>query len=155
MVQNTAVEAPQIRQALRAAGCRMTAPRRAILDAVAARRGHFTATELLDAVQHANPAVERSTVYRTLDLLNQLGLLAATTGDDGVIRFEHRGDTPHHHLACTACGETVEVDDALFEPLRRAMADRYGFRADFEHWMVPGRCSACDVGLGGRAVGRG
>src|SRR5262245_39995325 len=155
MVHNSAVDTPEVRQALRAAGCRWTAQRAAVLDAVARRTGHFTATAILDEVQRKQPVLERSTVYRTLDLLNQLGLLAATTGDDGVIRFEHRGGTPHHHLACTACGDTVEVDDDLFEPLRRAVADRYGFRAAFEHLMVPGRCAHCAGLAGGRTGAAG
>ena len=137
------MDTPAVREALRAAGCRWTTQRASIIDTIARRAGHFTAADVLEDVLAVNPAVERSTVYRTLDLLNELGLLAATTGDDGVIRFERRGDAPHHHLVCTACGAAIEVEDAAFEPLRTAISQHYGFRAAFEHWMVPGVGAGC------------
>jgi Fur family ferric uptake transcriptional regulator len=137
------VDAPELRQALRAAGGRWTVQRAAILEAIARREGHFTAGEICDEVQRAHPGVERSTVYRTLDLLGELGAVAASTGADGLIWFERTGDAPHHHLICTACGLAVEVDDALFEPVRLTVAQRYGFQADLAHLMLPGRCAGC------------
>lgn len=132
-----------IERALRSAGMRITAQRRAILDAIADQRGHFTVEELEARVRaRGGPEVDRSTLYRTLEVLRGAYLLTATRAGTEPLQFELRGPG-HHHLVCTACGREEEIDDAAFEPVRRYLRDRRGFQANVEHVTIAGRCARC------------
>jgi Fur family ferric uptake transcriptional regulator len=130
-------------RALHAAGMRMTAQRHAILDAIASRDGHFTVDELEERLRARSASgVDRSTLYRTLDALRGAHLLTATRAGTAPLQFEVAGAS-HHHLVCTACGHEEEIDDSAFEPVRRYLRDRRGFRADVEHVTIAGRCAGC------------
>ena len=103
---------------------------------------HLSADEVFAGVEAALPGVNRSTVYRTLELLRDLGLVSETDLGGGVRQFELI-DQRHHHLICQGCGGQVELDDALVAPLREAIAERYGFAAGIDHLAVFGACAAC------------
>ncbi len=133
----------EILASLRTAGCRMTAQRAAIVDAIVDRPGHFTAETIFDCVRDSVPYLDLSTIYRTLITLRDLGVLTETTDAPGLKHFEMRESELHHHLVCTQCGRAAEIDDDLFESLRQAISDRYGFQASIEHRTVPGLCAEC------------
>ena len=136
------VERPEeIAGRLRAIGQRVTPQRLAILGVLRAGM-HFSADEVFAQVEAALPGVNRSTVYRTLEMLRDLGLVSETDLGGGARQFE-RIEGRHHHLICRGCGEQVELDDALVEPLRSAIASNYGFNAGIEHLAVFGRCKGC------------
>lgn len=132
-----------LENSLRQAGQRLTPQRVMVLSVLAERAGHMTADEILDLVRREYPYVNLSTIYRTLDLLADLGLVAETDLGEGVRQFELVGSTPHHHLICQRCGETIEVGDDILRPLRERLQEQYGFDARMDHFAIFGVCHAC------------
>ena len=127
---------------LRRVGQRVTPQRLVILSAL--RPGeHLAADEVFARVEPLLPGVNRSTVYRTLELFRDLGLVSMTDLGSGARQFELLDDL-HHHLICHRCGAILELDDALVDPLRDGIRARYGFAPAIDHLAVFGFCAACD-----------
>jgi Fur family transcriptional regulator, ferric uptake regulator len=127
---------------LRRVGQRVTPQRLVILGAL--QHGeHLSADEVFARVEPLLPAVNRSTVYRTLETFRDLGLVSETDLGGGARQFELIAD-PHHHLICHQCGGILELDDDLVEPLRRAIHARYGFAPAIDHLAVFGFCAGCN-----------
>ncbi|MCA9862293.1 MAG: Fur family transcriptional regulator [Thermomicrobiales bacterium] len=126
---------------LRRAGQRVTPQRLVILGALLPS-GHLAADEVFARVEGQLPGVNRSTVYRTLDLFSELGLVSVTDLGGGARQYELL-DQPHHHLICHRCGEAIEMDDALIEPMREAIRARYGFAPQVDHLALFGFCIEC------------
>jgi Fur family ferric uptake transcriptional regulator len=128
---------------LRAIGQRATPQRLLILGAFAHPGEHLTAEEVYDREGPLSPAVNRSTVYRTLELFRDLGLISETDLGGGVRHFELIDDHRHHHLICRNCGDMLEIDDELIAPIRRAAEERYGFEVTIDHLALFGWCAHC------------
>ena len=126
---------------LRRAGQRVTPQRLVILGALLPS-GHLAADEVFARVEGQLPGVNRSTVYRTLELFSELGLVSVTDLGGGARQFELL-DQPHHHLICHRCGGAIEMDDALVEPMREAIRARYGFAPQVDHLALFGFCVEC------------
>ena len=126
---------------LRARGGRITAARRALVTALLEADAHVTADDLATLVQAAHPEVHRSTIYRTLDALEQLGIVDHVHLGHGRAVY-HLADDPHNHLVCEVCGAVVEVPNSLFEHLAADLEERYGFAIRPHHFAVLGRCRA-------------
>ncbi len=132
-----------ILQQLRSDGSRLTASRRALVEAlVLADDHHVTADDLVAAVHRSAPAVHRSTVYRTLDALEQAGVVEHVHLGHGRAVY-HLTDDRHHHLVCDRCGAVIEVPEAVVAPLLEELADGYGFVVSGRHFALPGVCRAC------------
>lgn len=128
---------------LRERGQRMTPQRQLILEAVQQLEGHISAEAVHARVAARFPQVNISTVYRTLELLQELGLVTHTHFDDGVAQY-HRADRGvHQHLVCRQCGSEQELGLELLEPLGLELRRRHGFRADLAHFALVGLCQAC------------
>ena len=127
---------------LRANGGRVTVPRRAILESLVALSPHVTAEELAGHVQARHPEVHESTVYRTLDRLSSLGVVEHVHLGHGRAVY-HVPDAGHQHLHCDGCGAVTEAPDELFAPLVAAVAERFGFELDLDHFALGGRCADC------------
>jgi Fur family ferric uptake transcriptional regulator len=136
-------ELSQLHDALRRLGQRVTPQRTMVLSTLSERGGHLTAEEILEQVQRDHPYVNLSTVYRTLDLLVEIGLVAETDLGCGVRQFELVGAVRHHHLICQRCGQTDEISDALLQPLREQLQQEYGFEARMDHFAIFGVCRHC------------
>src|ERR687895_577208 len=104
--------------ALRDQGARMTTARRALISALVDAESHVTADDLAATVQARHPDVHRSTIYRTLDALERLGVIDHVHLGHGRAVY-HLADEPHHHLVCEACGAVIEVPDDMFDGLSR------------------------------------
>jgi Fur family ferric uptake transcriptional regulator len=126
---------------LRRAGQRVTPQRLVILGALLPS-GHLAADEVFARVEGQLPGVNRSTVYRTLELFSELGLVSVTDLGGGARQYELL-DQPHHHLICHRCGGAIEMDDALVEPMREAIHARYGFVPQVDHLALFGFCLEC------------
>jgi Fur family ferric uptake transcriptional regulator len=132
----------RLTQRLRAVGQRVTAQRLVILGALQPNE-HISADEVLSRVERRLPAVNRSTVYRALELFRDLGLVSETDLGGGVRQFELIDAQRHHHLICHGCGAIDAFDDAMLTPLRDALQERHGFRPAIDHLAVFGWCAAC------------
>lgn len=142
-VPGQSVTPSQAAAALRAAGQRVTPQRMMILAAFTHPGEHLTADEVYSRVEMLVPALNRSTVYRTLELFRDIGLVSETDLGGGVRHFELLGEARHHHLVCQNCGQMIELDDELIAPLRAAVQTRYGFYPAIDHLAVFGLCSCC------------
>lgn len=127
---------------IRQQGGRVTTARRALVTALVQARGHVTADDLAAMVQKAQPDVHLSTIYRSLDVLEQIGVVDHVHLGHGRAVY-HLADEPHQHLVCEVCGAVVEVPDATFAALARTLRGRYGFTIRPNHFAVLGRCEAC------------
>ena len=129
------VDAATIVEGLEDAGYRLTAPRRALAQLIASRRGHFTADDLLGESRRRRLGVTRATVFRSLDVLSELGLverLDLPTGEHAFVACE---PAHHHHIVCSRCGRSTEVAAAIER--------QSGYRVDTHRLELFGLCPAC------------
>ena len=127
---------------LRQKGHRLT-PRRLMVVQVLAEQGdHLTVEAILSAVQKRLPSTNKTTVYRTLELLNEMGFVLVTDLGSGRLEFELAGH-PHHHLICERCSVRTEVEDRFLEPLRASLLEHYGFSTNLHHFALFGTCPQC------------
>src|SRR6266849_6540749 len=126
----------------------MTPQRQLILDAVATLHGHISADQVYQQVIRQFPDVNVTTVYRTLEVLEELGLMRHTHFHDGVAQYQRTDEAPHHHLVCTVCDGDTELDLEILEPLAEELLQRYGFKSDLAHTAIVGVCRACQMSTG-------
>ena len=132
---------------LRASGGRITPARRALVTALLDADTHVTADDLAEVVQRSHPDVHRSTIYRTLDALEELGIVDHVHLGHGRAVY-HLLDDPHQHLVCEVCQHVIEVPDELFRPLAETLARDYRFVLRSNHFAVLGRCAECAATTG-------
>jgi Fur family ferric uptake transcriptional regulator len=127
---------------LRSRGLRMTPQRRAIVSEVMRAKGHISPTAIARKVQGDMPGVNASTVYRTLTLLEDIGVLQHSHVETGA--EYHRADEAHHvHLTCRNCGQddALSLDEA--DKLQKLIRQHHGFVADLTHFAITGLCADC------------
>ncbi|MGZ4755956.1 MAG: Fur family transcriptional regulator [Acidimicrobiia bacterium] len=127
---------------LREQGVRVTTVRRAVIGVLAAEHAHQSADDLAEAVQRDHPDIHRSTIYRTLDSLEKLGVVDHVHLGHGRAVY-HLSAEPHHHLVCESCGRVVHAPDDLFDQLAAEVLERYEFTVRPNHFAVLGRCRDC------------
>lgn len=127
---------------LRSRGYRLTPQRQLVLEAVG-RLGHATPEDIATAVRETASGVNISTVYRTLELLEELGLVQHTHLGHGAPTYSVSTDDDHVHLVCRSCGVVQEADVELLGEAARRLADEQGFALDVGHVALFGRCAAC------------
>ena len=128
---------------LRARGLRWTPQRRVLLDVLARVEGHVTGAELVEGCRAVDPSTTPSTVYRTLDVLEDLGIVSHSHGPGGRQEF-HVGPTEDHaHLVCGSCGRRQELARHEVQPLADEVLLRHRFDIDIEHLTIEGRCADC------------
>ncbi len=129
---------------LREQGFRLTPQREMVLSALHEIEGFATTEEIYERVSAISSSVDISTVYRTLELLQDFHMVASVDPGDGQRRYELLGLHGRHlHLVCRSCGEIIGVEPAAIESFAADVRDRYGFELDVEHLSVPGLCTAC------------
>ena len=127
---------------LAAAGRRRSAPRQAIVEILVRAKGHVTADELADDVQRRFPSVNISTVYRTLDTLEELGIVDHVHLGHGRAIY-HLTDDDHQHLVCESCEPVQEIPLDKLRALFRTIERDYGFEVDRRHFAIVGVCRRC------------
>jgi Fur family ferric uptake transcriptional regulator len=127
---------------LRARGYRLTPQRQLVLEAVGTL-GHATPEDIATAVRETASGVNISTVYRTLELLEELGLVQHTHLGHGAPTYSVASDDDHVHLVCRDCGGVQEADSALLDDVVRRLSADVGFTVDVGHFAVFGRCRGC------------
>ena len=136
-------EADDWREALRARGYRLTPQRELVLAAVQ-RLEHATPEDVLAAVREQSSAINLSTVYRNLEVLEELGLVRHAHLSDRVATYHSTAGHPHFHLVCRKCQRVVSVDPEVAAPLAERLRTDYAFEADVGHLTVFGECTTCD-----------
>jgi Fur family peroxide stress response transcriptional regulator len=132
----------RLADACRARAIPLTPQRRAVLEAVVVRDDHPTADGIYDEVRRCLPDVSRMTVYRVLELLLDLGIIARVGHIGRAARFDPITQR-HHHLACVRCDSLIDLHDPCLNELDLPDARRLGFEVSDYSILFTGICSAC------------
>jgi Fur family ferric uptake transcriptional regulator len=133
----------EVRQGLRARGLRWTPQRRVVLEVLAGFDGHVTGADLVDGCRALDPTTTPSTVYRTLDVLEEIGVVSHSHGREGRQEFHVNPGADHGHLVCSSCGRSWELDPAEARPIVDGLGAARGFAVDVAHLSIEGRCADC------------
>jgi Fur family ferric uptake transcriptional regulator len=129
--------------ALDRAGYRLTEPRRSLAALIAAQDGHFTAAHLVEAARQQRLGVGRATVFRTLEVLEVLGAVERLDLPSGEHAYVGCDPAHHHHVVCSRCGRTDEIEDAGLRAVVADIARRTGYRVDDHRLELFGLCPSC------------
>jgi Fur family ferric uptake transcriptional regulator len=132
---------------------RMTAPRRTVAALIADQTGHFAAADLVEAANARDLDVGRATIFRTLDVLLELGLVERIDLPSGEHAYVACEPSHHHHVVCSRCGRSEDIDDAGLRPVVREVARRTGYQVDAHRLELFGLCPDCQAGAAGGATG--
>ena len=128
---------------LRSRGQRVTTARRAVLEALVRYRDeHLGTEELAVRIRRDQPEIHLSTVYRTLEYLEEQGLVHHVHLAHRAVSH-HVARDHHQHAVCDHCGKAFDLDLSLFDELTRRLADEHGFTAELGHITIGGRCADC------------
>jgi Fur family ferric uptake transcriptional regulator len=130
-------------ESLKEKGYRLTPQRMMVLEALHQAEGHITAPEIYGHVRAKYPWVNKSTIYRTLELLKELDLVTETELGGDKLYYHHADKGHHHHLVCQKCGRTIDLDENLFTPLEDTLRRKYHFQAEMKHLAIQGHCLRC------------
>jgi Fur family ferric uptake transcriptional regulator len=133
---------PDWRADLRERGYRLTPQRELVLAAVD-RLDHATPDDILGEVRRTASGVNISTVYRTLELLEELGLVSHAHLGHGAPTYHLAARHDHIHLICRTCEKVTEIDAAEAAPLVDALREHHGFNTDIKHFALYGHCTTC------------
>lgn len=128
---------------LRARGLRWTPQRRTLIEVLSRTDGHVTGAELVERCRELDPATTPSTVYRTLDVLEGLGLVRHSHGVDGREEFHVLPTAIHGHLHCTNCGQAWEIQLEEAGMLVDSIQRSRGFAVEVTHLSIAGTCAGC------------
>lgn len=125
-------------------GHRPTTSRHEVIEALLTSSGHLTADRLFEQMRETGSKVGRMTVFRTLDLLAEIGIVRPTYQGSGAAHFVLLDDGHHHHLVCMQCSRTVEfLDCSLADDLSQQLAERYKFKIMGHMLEIYGLCELC------------
>ncbi len=130
---------------LRSHGYRITPQREMIIEAVAHQAGHINAEEIFKRVHAHTHSVNIATVYRTMDLLVEQGLISRFDLGEGRVLYAPIQHGPHIHLVCRQCGQVFDADPKLLSGLDRRIKMDYQFAADLQHISLVGLCDNCQA----------
>ncbi len=136
------VDVDEVLVRLRANGGRITNARRAVLTVLVHADRHLTADDVAATVRERHPEVHLSTVYRTLEALEELGVVTHVHLGHGRATY-HVAGSVHHHAVCDVCGRTIELPADLLDDLATDLLRSQGFVADVHHFAFVGRCVGC------------
>ena len=121
----------------------MTASRQALIDELLQEPRHVTADQLIDRVQAVSPTVDRSTIYRNLAFLEDVGVVYHVHLAHGPSVYHLVDGSRHAHVVCGACGAVTEVSPQVFDALAAELDASHGFRLDHQHFALTGTCRRC------------
>ena len=124
---------------------RLTPQRRRILEVLFASHEHLDVEQIRGRAAGAGERVSYATVYRTMRMLVDSGLIKERHFDDGTARYEYVKEGEHHdHLICARCGEVIEFNDDTIEARQEVVASQYGYRMTGHKHEIYGICAACE-----------
>ena len=147
MSKEVSIDYNVLKEDLKKKGYKLTPQRRAIVDTIIQSEGkHLTAEEIYDEVKKVCPEIGLATVYRTIQLFEQIGLVSKLQLNDGCSRYEivHSDERHmHHHLICNICNAVIEVEDDLLEQLEDKIKKQYKFKILDHSVKFYGICEEC------------
>jgi Fe2+ or Zn2+ uptake regulation protein len=140
----------ELMKALRTHGHRVTGPRLTVYRHLRSQEGHFTPEQVHSDLVTRSPSLSPATVYATLDLLADLGLIRRMSTPRGVALFDTRTGL-HHHLLCRSCEAIIDLEAPVSTAGARAAAAAAGFTVEHSELQLTGLCDACAAAGGGSA----
>lgn len=137
------VDAIPLLAALDRSDYRVTEARRAVAQLIADRSGHFSAADLVADARTRRLGVGRATIFRTLEVLADLDLVERIDLPSGEHAYVACEPSHHHHVVCSRCGRSEDIDDAGLRIVVRDIAARTGFRIEAHRLELFGRCPDC------------
>ena len=136
--------ADKIAATLREHGHKLTPQRLAVIKVMVASQDHMTPDELYEKARRVNPAIGRVTVYRTLDVLSDLGLLCRVHGQNGCRSYLVRKPVGHHHhLVCSGCGKVIDFTNCNLDEMEKKLSQESGFDITGHLLEFYGLCHGC------------
>jgi len=132
-----------LREKLRAAGRRVTSPRQLILEVLEASGQHLDAETLYERVKARDPDISLATIYRTLALFKEMGLVKEHRLSGKRSLYESAPDEPHYHFTCLGCGEAVDFGTPLVSQIEQELREQEGVSVISTHLFVSGFCAQC------------
>jgi Fur family ferric uptake transcriptional regulator len=130
-------------QTLKEKGYKLTPQRVAVLEVLHESDEHITAADIYQKAQAKYPQVNKSTVYRTLELMKELRLVTETNLGGDRFCYHHAEKGHHHHLICQRCGKVVDLDEAELTPFKELLTSKYNFIPEIRHLAIFGYCLNC------------
>jgi Fur family ferric uptake transcriptional regulator len=124
-------------------GYRLTPQRMMVVEALHDTDEHVSAEEIYARVKAKYSYANISTVYRTLELLKELGLVNEISLGDGCVRFHPAEKGRHHHLVCQKCHKIIDLPESVLTPLENVLSEEHQFKADLKHTAFFGLCHEC------------
>ena len=134
---------------LRSSGRRFTRQREAILKIIRDQPGHLGADEVFQIARQRGHGVSLSTVYRTLDLLREQGLVESANLQQDHRHFKAAGDGEHHHLVCVSCEAVIEFSSPHIDRLKLSLQEEHAFTIRNVELEVGGLCATCAASSAG------
>jgi Fe2+ or Zn2+ uptake regulation protein len=133
----------RLQDALRSAGRRLTPQRRLILKVLEESDGHLDADTLYDRVKARDPEVSLATVYRTLAVLREIGMVEEHRLGQDHGHYEAVREEPHYHFTCLRCGKVIEFDTPLVSQIEQTLREQKDVHVTGVYLHVSGYCAAC------------
>ena len=130
-------------QKLRERGYRLTPQRQLILDTLCDMGDHTTINDLYEQVHAQAPAIDRATVYRSIQLFEEHEFVHSAK-INGQTVYEIAPEEPHHHLVCQKCEAVMALSNHHFDALAQHLREEHGFHPSFNHLTIPGVCANCN-----------
>ena len=124
-------------------GYRLTPQRLIILTELQKNGDHISAEDVYKKVRRRYPTINISTIYRTLELLEQLNLVTSTDMGDDTKQYHYIESSKHHHLVCKSCGDIMELSGSHLQPLKDVLYKEYKFTTNMNHLVIYGTCRRC------------
>ena len=133
-----------LREFLRGKGLRFTTEREAVLQEISSRRGHFDLEEIYMGLRKKGAKVSRASIYRTMPLLIESGLVEEVEHTDKHAHYEYTYGSAHHdHMLCIECGKVIEFYSPALEKLQEKLCRSRGFTGTSHTLEIRGRCREC------------
>jgi Fe2+ or Zn2+ uptake regulation protein len=137
------IDKEAMRETLRTSGHRLTRQRRLVLKVLEESREHLDAEGLHDRAKALDPKISLATVYRTLAVLKEMGLVEEHRLGEGHAHFEATRETPHYHFTCSRCGRVIEFDAPQVMQVVRRLSRQEGVQVTSAHLILAGTCAEC------------
>ena len=134
-------EFDQLRSLFRDEGRRLTSQRRLVLEALEASVTHLDAEALHDRVKSRHPDISLATIYRTLNVLKEMGLVEEHSLGEGHSHYEAARSSPHYHFVCIRCGKVIEFDTPSVDHAAAQFSEREGVQVTDAHLRLSGYCN--------------
>lgn len=143
------MNAADFKERLKEKGCKLTMQRRSVLDVLLEHSNdHLSTEEIYDKVKERFPEIGLATVYRTVQLFEEMGIVDRLNFDDGCSRFELASENTvhhHHHLICEECNKVFEVENDLLDEIEKEIESKYNFKIHDHNVMFYGICKECSA----------